>query len=127
MSSQLVTVTFSTQNLDLMKEFYNALGANLQVARVDKGSQMLRGQLGSLELILHSIVRPGEKQTPRVSLRFELAGIDEIWKRVKTVPSANVILDLENMPTGKSFVVIDPDGHSIEIFERWKDTADSKG
>lgn len=118
MTSQLVTVTFNTCHLDQMIAFYNALGAHLGEARVNKGGQIFRGVLGNLEVVLHSIENLSESQIPRVSLRFELGNIEEVWKRVKALPYANVILDLEILPSGKSFVVIDPDGHSIEIFER---------
>ena len=87
----------------------------------------MRGLLGNLELVRHNIKLPGEKPTPRVSLRFELQNIDASWDRIKLVPDVNIMMDLESMPSGKSFIVVDPDGHSIEIFEKWKDGEDSAG
>lgn len=125
MSSKLVTVTFNTHQSTAMVQFYNALGTNLQVQRVDKGGEVYRGVLGNLEVVLHTIQTQNEKQTPRVSLRFELDGIDQIWARIQALPNVDVMMDLENMPSGKSFIVIDPDGHSIEIFEKWPE--DSQG
>lgn len=127
MSSQLVSVTFNTQNLEPMRDFYNALGANLQASKVNRGGDVLRGLLGNLEVVLHNIKLPGETPTPRVSLRFELQNIDGIWKTVKTLSDVNVMMDLESLPTGKTFIVIDPDGHSIEIFEKWAEGHDSGG
>lgn len=127
MTSQLVTVTFNTSRLDRMVAFYNALGAQLEESRVNKGGQIFRGILGNLEVVLHSIAKPGEAPAPRVSLRFELQSIEAVWGKVKSLPQADIIMDLESMPSGKSFIVIDPDGHSIEIFERWKDQGDSAG
>lgn len=122
--SKLVTVTFNTHQIARMVEFYASLGANLLPSAVKRGGNVYRGALGNLELVLHSIeAKNDEQKTPRVSLRFELTQIESLWLKVKALPGADVIMDLESLPTGKSFIVIDPDGHSIEIFEKWDEGA----
>lgn len=119
MVSQLVTITFNSADMARTMAFYNALGANLSLARVNKGAEIYRGHLGNIELVFHSIpVREGGA-IPRVSLRFQLVDIDQIWQRLQEIPQVNVVLGLESMPEGRSFIVVDPDGHSIEVFEKW--------
>ncbi len=119
MSQALVSVTFNTHQTQLMVDFYRALGCKLDVALINKGGQVHRGVLANVEVVLHSIETAIEKRPPRVSFRFELTGIQEIYHKIKGLPGVDMMMDLENMPSGKSFIAIDPDGHSIEVFERW--------
>lgn len=119
MSQQLVAVTFNTYQTQAMVAFYKALGCQLQGAVINKGGQVHRGLLANVEVILRSIETGSEKRTPRISFRFELTGIQEIYQKVLTLPGVDIMMELADMPSGKSFIAIDPDGHSIEIFERW--------
>lgn len=126
--SQLVTITFNTRQTARMVDFYRALGAELRADTVNKGGAVHRGTLANIELVLHAIAKgpAADAGTPDVSIRFELTGIQEIYDRVRALPGADVLMDLEAMPTGRVFIAVDPDGHSVEVFEPFPTDHDSE-
>lgn len=127
MSAQLVTITFNTRQTARMVDFYRALGAELRADTVNKGGSVHRGVLANIELVLHSITKSGDQSgTTNVSIRFELFGIQQIYDRVRALPGADIMMDLESMPTGRVFIALDPDGHAIEIFEPFPVDHDSE-
>jgi hypothetical protein len=48
-------------------------------------------------------------------LSFRLSNFDEKLKNVTAVPGVVTMLDPVAMPSGKTAMVLDPDGHSIEL------------
>ncbi|MBX3017822.1 MAG: VOC family protein [Bdellovibrionaceae bacterium] len=127
MSAQLVTITFNTRQTARMVDFYRALGAELHPDTVNKGGAVHRGVLANIELVLHSIAKPGDGAgTTNVSIRFELVGIQQIFDRIRALPGADIMMDLESMPTGRVFIALDPDGHAIEVFEPFPADHDSE-
>jgi len=40
-------------------------------------------------------------------------------ERVRSCAGVQVVMDIEMMPDGKKAIVLDPDGHSVEIVEAW--------
>lgn len=127
MSAQLVTITFNTRHTLRMVEFYRALGAQLRADTVNKGGAVHRGSLANIELVLHAIPKgPSDAGTPDISIRFDLVGIDEIFERIRALPDVDILMDLQSMPAGRVFIAVDPDGHSIEVFEAWPADHDSE-
>ncbi len=117
MNAKLTSITLNTPHLEDMLSFYKILGVKFMESKVDKGSQVQRALVGDFEFSLYSINLGSEKPVPRLQLSFEVTNLDEKMAQILRVPNAMSILDPTQMPDGKKAIVLDPDGHSIELRE----------
>lgn len=106
--------------------FYNALGACLEAKQVKVGSASYRGAIGDLEIVLYGIPKKQPPTTPNLSLRFEVKDIDKVMTGLREIPETRIIMDVEMLPDGKKAIVLDPDGHSVELVQSWAQDADSE-
>jgi len=115
MSAQLKTITLNTVKMTEMINFYFALGINMEAAPVNKGSIAYKGKMGDLEISLLSILKKEKKLSPDISFRVQVSDIEDVMSQLLKIPGVEVLMDLQEMPEGKMAVVIDPDGHSVEL------------
>lgn len=122
MAVRLMTLAFNSGQHEEMVNFYRALGAKLEVKQVNKGTQSYQGTLGELEITIYCFEKRDPAFTPNFSMRFTVDEIDAIMTRLHAVAGASVIMDIEMMTDGKKAIVLDPDGHSIELIQAWSET-----
>lgn len=117
MNAKLTSITLNTPHLEDMLSFYKILGVKFLESKVDKGSQVQRAVIGDMEFALYSINLGSEKPVPRLQLSFVIANLEKTIQEVCSVPNVMSILDPTVMPDGKKAIVLDPDGHSVELKE----------
>jgi len=119
MAVRLVTLAFNSGRQEDMVAFYRSLGAELRAKQVSKGGHSYQGNLGNLEITIYSFARREAVAAPNFSMRLEVDEIDSTMERVRSCAGVQVVMDIEMMPDGKKAIVLDPDGHSVEIVEAW--------
>lgn len=115
MSIAFTSITVNTPNLENMLRFYEILGCKFQAVRVDKGGQLHRSSLDGFELSLLSIEHAQKSPYPKVMMTFKVTDLDEKVAKLLTVPDVVTLLDPIDLPAGKTAMILDPDGHSIEL------------
>lgn len=98
-----------------MLGFYQIIGFTFANNKVDKGSEMHRALHKGVEFSLYSNKNVEASRVPSLQLGFQVTDIDSTVEKLKAVPGAMCILDPTDMPDGKKAIVLDPDGHSIEL------------
>lgn len=102
-----------------MAQFYKTLGIELIPREVKKGSVTWRGLVGNLELQIYACKKIDPPPVPKISLRFEVANLSDILNKLRLIDGVQIVMDEMQLPDSKSAVVLDPDGHSVELSELW--------
>lgn len=106
-----------------MVAFYNALGANLAAKKVSVGSESYRGQLQDVEIAIFGIPKGDRSATPNLAICLEVRDLEATLEKIRALPEAEILMDIELLPHGKTAVLKDPDGNSVELLELWPDSA----
>jgi|GEM_PF-2337749 len=111
----LRSLALKSSDVLALRDFYAALGFVFQENRVAKGSVVWRGQVGPVELVLHSGSRRKEEATPETSFRIQ---VEDIAGKITALRKLGIqiVLDLEFLDDGQTAVVLDPDGRSVELW-----------
>ena len=100
-----------------MLEFYRLIGFKFTTTKVDKGSEVHRAVHDGVEFSLYSIANAQKSQVPSLQLGFQITELEKTIASLRNVPGAMCILDPTDMPDGKKSIILDPDGHSIELIQ----------
>lgn len=101
-----------------MLGFYQIIGFQFTASKVDKGSEVYRAHHNSLEFSLYSIKSAEKPATPSLQLGFTVTNLEQIVADLIKIPHVLCVLDPSEMPDGKKAIILDPDGHSIELCEQ---------
>lgn len=104
-------------HLQDMLDFYRIIGFQFKAVKVDKGSEVYRASHGGVEFSLYSIKSAQKSQIPSLQLGFRITDLEKSVAQLNQVNGAMCILDPTEMPDGKKAIILDPDGHSIELVE----------
>ncbi|NUN06391.1 MAG: VOC family protein [Bdellovibrio sp.] len=115
MSLLITSITISTPHLQDMLSFYRIIGFQFTASKVDKGSEMHRATHNAVEFSLYAAANCAKAQVPSLQLGFKISELEKTVEQLTQVPGAMCILDPTDMPDGKKAIVLDPDGHSIEL------------
>lgn len=118
MSINLKTLTLNTAQLEDMVSFFRAVGVELKQQTVNKGGAVFKGQISGTELNLMSIPRRENKTSPDLAFQLEVHSLTKCESELKKISRVQFIMEITELPHGKMMVVLDPDGHSIEIVEK---------
>ncbi|MGZ3769516.1 MAG: VOC family protein [Bdellovibrio sp.] len=118
MSLLITSITINTPHLDHMLGFYQIIGFQFTASKVDKGSVVYRCSRNGLEFSLYSIKESPKSPVPSLQLGFKINNIEKMVADLVKIPGAMTILDPTEMPDGKKAIVLDPDGHAIELCEK---------
>ncbi|WP_415063218.1 VOC family protein [Bdellovibrio sp.] len=117
MSLLITSITINTPHLQDMLVFYRNIGFQFIASKVDKGSEVHRAIHNGVEFSLYSIQNSQRSQIPSLQLGFKITELERTVTELTKVPGAMCILDPTEMPDGKKAIVLDPDGHAIELCE----------
>lgn len=117
MSLKLTSITLNTGHLEAMLNFYQILGIDFTETRVDKGSQVCRALIEGCEFSIYSAKSMEKSNTPILQISFLVSQLDEKVRQLCEVPGVICIMDPTPLTDGKKAIVLDPDGHSIELKE----------
>lgn len=107
-------VVIRSGDLERSKSFYEAIGLQFSKERHGSGPEHLAAQLGNLVFEIYP--RGIGRETVGVRLGFEVASIDAAIFAVEKL-GAEVKSPPTNGPWGQRAVVVDPDGHHVEIVQ----------
>ncbi len=120
MALKLITLTINTADQQRLVTFYEALGLSFAPMKVTIGSEAYKATLPGFEFVIFGIKKNGNiSATPNMALRFHVSNLDDVIAKVKEVPGCTVVFDPEAMVDGKMAILLDPDGHSVEIIQPW--------
>lgn len=97
--------------------FYQIIGFQFTVAKVDKGSEIQRAIHNGVEFSLYSISRAADSVIPRLQLGFKVLELEKAVHNLRAIPGVICVMEPTVMPDGKKAIVLDPDGHAIELSE----------
>lgn len=117
MSLLITSITINTPQLQNMLGFYQIIGFQFTEMKVDKGSEMHRALHKGVEFSLYANRNVDASRVPSLQLGFQVTDLVATVAKLKEIPGANCILDPTQMPDGMKAVVLDPDGHAIELSE----------
>ncbi|HWU41951.1 MAG TPA: VOC family protein [Bdellovibrio sp.] len=117
MSLAFSSITLNTSRLQDMLEFYRLLGFQFKAVKVDKGSEVYRALHNEIEFSLYSIKNAQNSQIPTLQLGFRITNLEDRVHQLQKIKTATCVLDPTSMPDGKKAILLDPDGHSIELIE----------
>ncbi|KYG60966.1 lactoylglutathione lyase [Bdellovibrio bacteriovorus] len=117
MSLLITSITLNTSQLQNMLVFYQIIGFQFTSTKVDKGSEMQRALHNGVEFTLYANKNVEASRVPSLQLGFKVTNLVETVEKIKAVPGAMCILDPTDMPDGFKAIVLDPDGHAIELIE----------
>lgn len=107
-------IVLRSADLPRSEAFYNLLGVTFDRERHGSGLDHLAGRVGSLVLELY----PLEETTGTASVRigFRVASVKEVVAQLAK-SGARVITPPKDGTWGLRAVVVDPDGHRVELVE----------
>ncbi|MGZ3775520.1 MAG: VOC family protein [Pseudobdellovibrionaceae bacterium] len=119
MSLLFTSITINTSHLPDMLGFYQIIGFQFTASKVDKGSEVYRAHRDGLEFSLYSVKNTPKSLFPSLQFGFTIKKLEKIVEELVKIPGVLTILDPTEMPDGKKAIVLDPEGHAIELCERY--------
>lgn len=115
MSMAFTSITINTAHLQDMLNFYTVIGFHFDVHSVKLGNVVHRAHYQGFEFSLCSINKEIRTHIPSLQLGFTVSNIDAVVSQLNKVPGAMSILDPTDMEEGRRAIVLDPDGHSVDL------------
>jgi len=115
--NQLLAIRINTSNLETMLELFKALGVEFHQKKVSKAGSLFSGMMGSLEVLVSDSLSTRQAGQPLMSVRLQVENLTLIWENIKKISGLETVMDLQDLPDGKTAVVLDPDGRAFELIE----------
>lgn len=112
------SMTVKTSNMTALVEFYKIIGLDLKPKQVKLGSEIFKTEIGGVELIFYPVDGKEISFPPPFQLSFVVPDLDVVFHQLALLSNATVVMDPIELPDGKMAVVLDPDGHSIELIQK---------
>jgi predicted enzyme related to lactoylglutathione lyase len=107
-------IVLRSTDLRRAEEFYNLIGVTFNRERHGSGPEHLSSQLGPLVLELYPL--EGAASTSSVRLGFRVGSVGETVMKLSE-SGVRVVTPPTNGLWGLRAVVVDPDGHRVELAE----------
>lgn len=98
-----------------MLGFYGIIGLQFKASKVDKGSEVYRAHLNGMEITLYFSPNSQKSQIPSLQLGFHVSNLEHKVAELVKIPGVLCLLDPTDMPDGKKAIMLDPDGHAVEL------------
>jgi lactoylglutathione lyase len=117
MDIKLNLVVIRAAELERSQRFYEALGLQFSREQHGRGPEHLAAVLGSLVFEIYP--RGSEPDTAGLRLGFQVASVEAAVSAVQKL-GAEVVSAPANGPWGYRAVVVNPDGHRVEVSQARK-------
>jgi predicted enzyme related to lactoylglutathione lyase len=114
---QLSLVVIKTNQTQLVKSFYEALGLQFGEERHGNGPLHFSAHVGQTVFEIYPLPKSIEKADPTTRLGFTVEGLDETIRRLKAA-GVPVATEPKRTEWGYGAVVKDPDGRSVELNQK---------
>lgn len=116
-SVSLTSVIINTAQVKAIVGFYKEIGVAFEQKKVTLGSEIYRAQFDGFEFVIFGVGSKVKSGTPPVQLTFKVSDISAVFKRLADYPQSTVMMEPTEMPDGRKAIVLDPDGHSVELLQ----------
>jgi len=103
-----------------MTEFYERLGFTFTKQFVKNGGYFYRAQFNGMELVIYKSTgakwNPANFMIPKLQVSIVVVGLDQVLKSLKEIRFIPA-MDPTEMDGALRAIVIDPEGHSVELIE----------
>jgi hypothetical protein len=113
----LTLLVLKTRQLDVVRNFYAALGIAFMKEQHGKGPVHYAGQLGDLTLEIYPLTEESAAADATTRLGFAVGSLTKIVESLKSAGAPVVSLP-QQTAWGLRAVVRDPDGRMIELYQR---------
>lgn len=113
----VTSITINTAKIKALVQFYRALGLPLESKQVTLGSEIYRAQLGSIEFCLFGVGHKEKSLTPPLQLSFKVKDLLTTVNKVSELANVTVMMEPTEMPDGKKAIILDPEGHAVELLQ----------
>lgn len=112
----LKLLVLRSANIEATKDFYSILGIDFKLEKHGKGPEHYAGLIDGFVLEFYPITGVLQEDH-QIRLGFQVSGLDEILELVG--PSQGSILkSAHDTPHGRKALIKDPDGRSVELYEK---------
>src|SRR5262245_5967332 len=115
MGPALCLVVIRSTDLSRARAFYEALGLTLTEEKHGNGPKHLACQLGEMVFEIYPL-EPASQATTSVRLGFRVANVD-VTVAAAAVARGTIRSVAKDSPWGRRAVMVDPDGHVVELLE----------
>jgi len=113
--AELNLVVIRSADLALAANFYEAIGVHLSRERHGSGPEHLTAKVGTAVLEVYPL--GGSGNTLGVRLGFQVASVSAVIVAIQAA-GGSVVTAPKDSPWGFRAVVVDPDGHRIELVDK---------
>ncbi len=107
-------IIWKSANTDKLIKFYSKIGINLEPDTHDPGgSPHFECDIAGLHLAVFPSNSPSDANT---RIGFDVSNVEQAYAELNKLGS-EMIAPLQDSPWGRRFVVIDPDGRSVEVYQ----------
>lgn len=117
MKLDIISITINTADLQPMLQFYSELGLQFEHVNVSKGSSVHRSKIEGLEFSIFEITQVSMKSAPSLQLTFKVEDVKSTVEKLLKIDLAMCVLDPIELDGAMKAIILDPDGHSIELIE----------
>lgn len=112
MSISLSLLVLRARNVELTRDFYEALGLQFQLEQHGSGPSHYASQMGDLVLEIYPLLPDQTEVNDSVMLGFQVESLD-------LIPGISGDKDrIKTTPDGERFCMVqDPDGHKVRLTE----------
>lgn len=115
-NAQLKLLVLRTAKLEAAKDFYALLGIDLQMKKHGNGPHHYAGTFGEFVFELYPS-NGNHYEDHQVRLGFQVSGLNEILSLVVST-QGGIVKQPHDTPHGRKAVIKDPDGRSVELYEK---------
>jgi predicted enzyme related to lactoylglutathione lyase len=112
----LALVVLKSQQIEILRSFYEALGVELVEERHGKGSQHFAGRLDATVFEIYP-ASAGEQVDVGIRLRLNVAHLAKLFKRLRS-NGTPIVSEPKATEWGTRAVIRDPDGRAVELYQR---------
>ena len=107
-------IVIRVEDLTRSKKFYEILGINFSCEQHGKGEKHLSAVLSGIVFEIYP--RSNNIDTSGVRLGFRVFSVDKVIEKLQRIATV-IVSPAKNSEWGRRAVVLDPDGHKIELVD----------
>ncbi|MEL6457444.1 MAG: VOC family protein [Cyanobacteria bacterium J06621_15] len=108
-------IVIRVKDLEISKKFYERLGINFVCEQHGNGEKHLCAMLSGIVFEIYPS-NNNNIDTSAVRLGFRVSSVDKTIEELQAIET-DIISPPKNSSWGKRAVIVDPDGHKIELIE----------
>lgn len=101
-----------------MLRFYSDIGLQFETVQVSKGGQYYKSYIGAIEFMIYGVAQAERAKYPACQFSIEVDNIETVVTKLSQIEGVSIVLDPILLADGWKAVLMDPDGHSVELISK---------